>query len=203
MGRDKALIEVAGEPLLLRAVRALALPVRAVGVSVDGAERAERYRAVLAGAGMAAVFHLDREPDRGPLEGVRSSLLELPGPRAFFLAVDAPLVPPELVELLEEEAARPGWRAAVPRWRRGLEPAAAVWSRDLLPEIEAALLRGERSLRQVTGWRGVAIVDVEGAAARRALGGLDPARFFTNVNTPADVARLEKLLDSGGRAESP
>ena len=200
MGRDKALVELAGETLVCRAVRVLAGLFSAVGISCAGPEQVERLARVLDDTGKPRSpddFVVDIEPGRGPLEGVRSALLSMSAPRVFFVAVDAPFLSPALISWLWTEACRPGVSGSMPVWRRGVEPAHAVYSRDLLPAIEAALAGDEASLRQMARCNGMELVDVEAPGGRELLGGIEPERLFASVNTPEDLREIEMLLARG------
>lgn len=136
---------------------------------------------------------IDGAADLGPMEGLRASLAALPEDGAFFVAVDMPVLWAPLLRLLSREAARPGKRAAMPCWQGRCEPACAFYRRGLLPDLEAALARGERSLQAIARWPGVEAVVVEDPQVAAELSRsrpFDPALVFFNLNTPADWRAL-------------
>lgn len=195
MGRDKALVEFHGVPLVARMYGALESLFPDVVLSVSGVEQEKAVRAVLQGgiaSARMARYIPDAERDRGPLEGVRSSLQELDVEYAFFVAVDMPNVPARVINTLWETVRDSGCRGAVPTWDGQIEPACAFYSQQLLPEIEAALARGERSLRQLVEWDGVLRVPVPATSLE-----------FASINTPEDLERTEKLLDKRQKESDP
>jgi len=180
MGRDKALVEFGGEPLLARALRSLRQLFARVHLSIDPRRPYP---------GFAVPSIPDATPGLGPLEGVRASLASLGAP-ALFAAVDVAEISAPLARALWAEGAAAGRRGAVPRWRGGLEPAFAVYGPPLLPEIARLLASGRRDLRQLAGLRGVKVLDLD---APRTLGAVFPDRppdleaLFRNLNRPADI----------------
>jgi molybdopterin-guanine dinucleotide biosynthesis protein A len=82
MGRDKAWLEVDGQPLL---ARALAVLREAGPREVFISSRADRGDAAL-----GCPVLLDREPDLGPLGGIERALQAAASPLVLVLAVDLP-----------------------------------------------------------------------------------------------------------------
>lgn len=199
MGRDKALLDLGGETLLTRLVRILSPHCRALGIAAGGGDRAARLAASLPpGDGPAPEFFLDSRPEAGPLEGVRASLEAIREPRALVVAVDLPFPSMPLARLLWSESSRPGRRGAVPRWRRGLEPTFAVYSKGLLDDLERALAAGRRDLEQLAGHDGVVVIDVDEPSTRKRLGGetpFAPEVGFWNINTPEDLEAARRRVE--------
>ncbi|HWH34341.1 MAG TPA: molybdenum cofactor guanylyltransferase [Acidimicrobiales bacterium] len=158
MGRDKALLALAGEPMALRVARALraagAAEVFAVGGDIDA----------LAARGLVAVA--DERPGEGPLAGLLAALDHARHPVVAVLACD--LVSPDpaavaaVVVALETDPAL-AWAVPVLDGRRQLVHGA--WRRSARPVLGAAFERGERSLhRAVAGLAGTEVAGI-GAAA--------------------------------------
>jgi molybdopterin-guanine dinucleotide biosynthesis protein A len=117
MGRDKATLEVGGQPLLARQIE-LVRQAGASEVFVSGRADAE-----YASFG-CEVLH-DLNPEAGPLAGVERGLATATTPLLLVLAVDLPLMTADFLQRLlmecEEET------GAAPQMRGKLEPLAAVY----------------------------------------------------------------------------
>jgi molybdopterin-guanine dinucleotide biosynthesis protein A len=195
MGSEKALIELAGEPLVVHAMRIL----RKAGLSV-----------MIAGArspldGYAPVVP-DTEPDRGPLGGICSALAFTAAKRAIFLPVDMPLLPASLVSFLLEAARGEEAVVAVPAVGGFAQTFPVVLDRAALPWLRAALETGRGGCYQAfqaaaAGMeRTVKVVSVEQAVKEGKLTqieSLSVENWFMNVNEPADLARAEACLAGG------
>jgi len=141
MGRDKAVIPIAGRTLLERAVST----VRAAGglPLVLGAPRG--------GGGLPGVRCADEGTGGGgrigPLNALRHGL-RIGGTRvAVALACDLPLVPAALLRFLAAEGERRD--AVVPRAAGELQVLAAAYAVSCLASIERRLAAGERSVHGV------------------------------------------------------
>jgi molybdopterin-guanine dinucleotide biosynthesis protein A len=86
---------------------------------------------------------VDREPDRGPLEGIAAGLRAVAGrcPAVFVSSIDLPLLHPDLVLALATRRGEHG--AAVPVADGYVHHLCAVYGSDLLPAVEQQLA-GER-----------------------------------------------------------
>ncbi len=125
------------------------------------------------------------------LAGVAGGLQAATHDWALVIGCDMPFVSAELVTFLA--SLRNGWQAVAPQCARGLEPLHAFYHRDLLPQLEAAVARGERRL-------GLFLQTVPSLLAPEELWRpYDPEGLsFFNVNTPADLARARtRWADAG------
>jgi molybdopterin-guanine dinucleotide biosynthesis protein A len=121
----------------------------------------------------------DERPGYGALGGVHAALRRAGPPWLAVVGCDMPFLPaglwPELLRRAGEA------RLVVPEGPTGLEPLAAVYHRDLMPEIDALLRRGGGPLRAL----------LEAAPSRvtpwRELQGLLPEDAFLNANRPEDL----------------
>ncbi len=179
MGRDKALLPFAGQPLWERQVALLqALGPREILVS---GSRREGFPADL-----RCIADDPAAAGRGPLAGVVVTLRAITAPRALLVAVDLPELSEEFLRALLDRAGEGG---LVPLAREGArflyEPLAAIYPRSCLSLAEARLADEDHSMQGfvracaeaglVTGWE-------------------IPAEFrpaLRNVNTPADLAAGE------------
>ena len=180
MGCDKALLEIAGVPLLVRTVRLL--EPRVAGVTVIGAP--ERYAAL----GLCVVP--DDRAGLGPLGGIATALRISLSEWNLVVGCDLPYLTGEWLDWLIARARASPADAVVPESARGLEPLCAIYRARCAPTLAAALARGVRkatdavaapAMEKVTAgqWRAF---DVGGA-------------LFQNMNTPADYQQARARLE--------
>lgn len=139
MGRDKALLPVAGRPMIERIVEMLRPFFEEILVS---SAEPDRY------SFLGERIVVDSEPGQGPLRGVASALACSSHDTNLVVACDVP-DPPLWLALRLLRAAR-GAGGAVPlRAGGGWEPLFAVYDRKGLSLMEAALARGERRIARL------------------------------------------------------
>ena len=189
MGQDKGLLEVGGEPLIVRTAR-LVEPLVA-GVTVVGSP--ERY-AVL---GLRTIADQNfwsndgNELVQGPLAGIASALARTETIWNLILACDLPYLTAEWVGWLLARTMGCDQQIVIPRTAAGLEPLAAVYRRDCGAPIAAALARGVRKVTDALEEFHVEIV------SERDWRGIDPdGRVLRNMNTPADYEEARKWLEA-------
>ena len=185
MGRDKALLELGGHPLIEHALgklRALGFSPRIVGARSDL-------------AALATVVP-DNFPHTGPLGGIEAALAASNTEQNLFLPVDLPWLPAEFLRWLIERAENTNALAAVPRLQGRPQPLCAVYSKALLPYAQAALVADDakvmRAVEHAANASGLRIdsFDVEPIAAAQAWEQPVPLhRWFENINTPADFEK--------------
>jgi molybdopterin-guanine dinucleotide biosynthesis protein A len=193
MGRDKALLEWQGQPLIEHALdklRSLGCTPRILGVRPD----LERFAPVVP----------DNVQARGPLGGIEAALNFSDANLNLFLPVDLPRLPVEFLRWMAARSAITNAAATIP-WHSGHpQPLCAVYHRRLLPHISAALSQGDGKVMRVIAQAAKAehmSIDhfqIEHVAAAQRSGFLrnedwphwPPAHmWFENLNTPADLAR--------------
>ena len=138
MGRDKALLELGGVPLIVRTVRLLEPLVSSTAVVAP----AEKY----AWPGLRIVD--DRWPGAGPLGGIVTALGTSFTDWNLILACDLPFLTAEWIDWLISRALNSSAQAIVPESKRGIEPLAAIYHRDCGPVFSAAFQQGARSVRE-------------------------------------------------------
>jgi molybdopterin-guanine dinucleotide biosynthesis protein A len=150
MGRDKAFIDVAGEPLVRRVAHALAAAgaERVFVVGGDGA----RIRAL----GLDSVA--DRYPGEGPLGAVLTALAECDATVLAVLATDLIAADPTTIRIVLD--ALEGHDVAVPvaGGRRHFHH--AVWQRSAQARLEEAFVAGERAIKRAA--LNLLVAEVEG-----------------------------------------
>lgn len=180
LGRNKLLLEIAGEPLVRRAAR----QAQAAGLSpilvVLGHER-ERVAAALAGMPVVAVENPQYEA--GLATSFRAGIRAVPpecGAAAVVLP-DMPLVGPEMIRGLVERYRETGSRLVLSLYGETSAPP-TLYARALFPAALAAREGGRQVVREHRA---------EAAAVHH------PAELLVDLDRPADLARLEALLAGG------
>jgi molybdopterin-guanine dinucleotide biosynthesis protein A len=171
MGREKALLEIDGQPLVARVAASLApLFPRIIVVTANPI--------VVSAAGVAAVP--DTRANRGPLGGIHAALKHFNEP-VFVVACDMPFLNAEFIRYLGDEYREED--ALVPLGANGPEHLHTVYGPRPLPELEAYLLQ-ERppSLRRIYEALNTRLLPE--ASARRFSPDLS---CFENWNTPGDI----------------
>lgn len=174
MGRDKAGLEIDGQPLWriqLDKLRALHPAELYISGRPDGP---------YAGEGTEIVC--DALPGGlGPLAGLAAVLERAQSPRLLILAIDLPRMTTAWLHQLLEKT-RPD-RGCVPERGGGFEPLAALYPRTALPFIQSQLVEADRSLHAcLHRLRAANLLETFPISA------VDEP-LFQNWNTPADVDR--------------
>jgi molybdopterin-guanine dinucleotide biosynthesis protein A len=189
MGADKALLPLSGKPLIAHALAILhqaGLPA-----SIAGA------RSPL--SAFAPVIP-DSNPDQGPLGGICAALASTSARWAVFLPVDLPLLPAALVTYLLHSARATGQAVTLASVNGFAQTFPVVLDHALLPLLQAELEAGRcgcYSAFQAAASRlaqPLSVLDVDplvqsGQVAHPEV--LPPARWFLNVNSPADLLGAE------------
>jgi molybdenum cofactor guanylyltransferase len=200
MGRDKALVAFAGQPLIARALTTL----REAGLdpAIAGARTAlESYAAVIPDpvAAAAAVS--------GPLAGICAAMASTTARWCVFLPVDLPLLPASLLICLVRRAQLTGAPITLVSVNGFAQTFPAVLDRAVLPLLQAELEAGRNgcfaAFREATSSlnRALSIVPAEFLVQSGQV--VHPAallafRWFLNVNTQADLGRAEALIARHG-----
>lgn len=193
-GGDKALLMLAGRPLLKHVADRLVPQVETLIVSANG----DPVRFAALGLPVLA----DETSDfPGPLAGVLAALAWMErvgvGPRLLVsLPADAPFIPRDLVARLRAALEGGASRyAAVAQSRGRRHPVISLWTLAAAAEIRAALARGERKVEAMIDRLDAVVVpfpdfEIDGR-------GVDP---FFNVNTPEDLALAEEIWSGAAKA---
>jgi molybdenum cofactor guanylyltransferase len=158
MGRDKALIAVAGEPLLLRTARTLreggALDVMAVGGDGDA----------IAALGLA--WSADLYPGEGPLGGIITALRVASADVVVVVATDLVALTPSTIHAVVGGLTPEADVALVDSGR--VEPLCGAWRRRAEPSLTAAFAAGERAVHAALDDLALVTVPVDAATVRNA-----------------------------------
>ena len=189
MGVDKGLLEIAGEPMIVRAARLVESVVGAPAVVVG---TPEKYREL----GLRAIA--DDWPGCGPLGGIATALRASEADWNLVVACDLPYLTREWLEFLLQRARDSAEEAVVPmnltaENKRGAEPLCAVYHKGCEPALRRAL---EHGVRKVTD--GLAELRVEVIEPKEWKGFDSDGLLFKNVNTPTDYEEAKRRF--AGRA---
>lgn len=173
MGRDKALLEWHGRPLLEHVLSRLGTVFEEL-IVIGGRPEWVTLRGVL--------WIPDEKPGAGVAVALHTALGHLQQP-CFVCACDMPFVHAQFGRWLIENAG--GAAAHVPRWEGQVQPLHAAWFPEAVPFIEASLQEGEHAV-----WR--ILQRMENACVLRWAEEEVIRRFdaegqcFVNLNTPQE-----------------
>lgn len=184
MGRDKALLELGGAPLIARAAR-LVESVAGSPTIVGSPER-------LGALGWKTIP--DDSPGSGPLGGIATALRATEAEWNLVVACDLPYLTREWLEFLVGRALASDADVVLPMNERGAEPLCAVYSKRCDPVIRASLDCGTRKVTD--GLTGLRIRTIEPAEWKA----FDSdGLLFKNMNSPADYEEAKVRLAAGAR----
>jgi len=188
-GGPKALVDIAGRPLIAYVAREMASLAEETIVSVGSPEREAQIRRVLPGV----AFARDVRHGRGPIEGFHEGFRAARGDLVLVAPCDAPLLRASLYRLLLEVLA--DYDAAVPKLEVP-DPVRAVYRRDRVME----LLEASATVRSPS-----ALVDRLNRVyvPTERLRENDPdLSSFVDVNTQIDLDEVLHRLDTSGQGTS-
>jgi len=195
MGEDKALLQLAGRPMVEIAVEKLRKFCAEVSIAGNRDDL----------AAYAPVVHETRT-ETGPAAGVEAGLLAATQPWALFIPVDVPLIPADLLRRWAAEVVGlEGFSASNLYYGRN-QPAFCMIRRDRAQAFSTLLDSGERRLSKLLhhasldgGFYGHWVHDLsELYAPHEHPPQATSDRWFANVNTPEDLAQVEAWLAAAG-----
>ena len=170
MGRDKALLEVAGVPLIARILRVMRDSFTTFLISGDRPDLAEP----------AIPYYADRFPGSA-LGGIYTGLIEAETPYIFVSACDMPYPDPHLIR--EIVGRREGNDAVVPRTGQYREPLFALYSKSCMVPIQNMLENNNYRIQNLYEIVKVMYLDFEEMF-------FDWKKALMNVNTPREYASI-------------
>jgi molybdopterin-guanine dinucleotide biosynthesis protein A len=185
-GRDKALVEIDGIPMLLR-MRAL---LGEVSQAVTVIAPPLRYAAL----GVTAVS--DRWEGQGPLAGIITALLSTneSGSGAewnLIVGCDMPFLTRDWLSYLAERALASGAEVVAPRSAQGLEPLCACWRSNAADKLQNVFDGGVRKITQAMNSLEMEVVDEADWKRFDSAG-----RLFWNMNTVEDFDEAKRILEA-------
>ena len=184
-GQDKALVEIAGAPMLLR-MRGL---LSSIAENVRVIAAPQKYAAL----GVTGIP--DRWAGEGPLAGIITALLTTKETGGadwnLIIGCDMPFLTREWLSYLVERALASGAEVVAPKSAQGLEPLCACWLTGAAPKLQTAFESGTRKITQAMKQLQLEIVDESDWK------GFDSAgRLFWNMNTAADYDEAKRILEA-------
>ncbi|OLP18060.1 molybdenum cofactor guanylyltransferase [Leptolyngbya sp. 'hensonii'] len=176
MGRDKALIAVAGMTLLERVCRVAAQCSSQVVVVTPWPDR---YRA-LPGL-QSCQFVQEQSPEaQGPLVGFAQGLAQVRADWVLLLACDLPRLEGSLLQQWGQQLERvpPAAIALLPRHPKGWEPLCGFYRHRCLPDLQEFIEEGGRSFQD---WLATQVIQELSLTC--------PQMLF-NCNTPEDLTTI-------------
>lgn len=199
MGEDKALLRFRGRPLVQGAVETLRTFCAEVGIAGNRSD-----------LGVYAGIVQEARVGVGPAAGVEAGLLAARLPWALFVPVDVPLMPPEVLRAWAEAvvfAEGEAVCASYLTWGEQPQPAFCLLRKACVGRWSASMDGGERRLLRLLrgleaeGEGAVRAVEVEDVAHAAGDGHGAVELWFSNVNTPEDLA--EAAAAGGPRERDP
>lgn len=198
MGKDKALLEFRGRPLIAHAAGILetaGLKVFIAGAHAEAGSRLNTYAPVIP----------DREPGLGPVGGICAALASTDAEFGVFLPVDIPLLPASLVLYLIRRARITDCAVTLASMSGHVQTFPAVISRRTLPALEKEV--AQRRLGCLASFQTAAVelgeriadVDAEVLVQSGQVShpdALPVAHWFLNLNTQQDLRRAVSLRPS-------
>ncbi len=184
-GVVKALLPLAGKPMIQHVIERVRPQVSELMLSVEEPDRAFEF------------LKLEQVPDRvpgsrGPLGGLFSALVSMDSRYDWLLLVpcDAPFVPGDLFEKLFYQALESNRPGAVASVASEIQPTFSIWHRSLLPDLEHAVLREDMAgFKQFLDGVKLAVVDWPL---------MDSSAFF-NINDQEALNEADRLMQTVNR----
>jgi molybdopterin-guanine dinucleotide biosynthesis protein A len=185
--REKALLDLAGEPMIKRIAERLRPQVGRMVINANGDSK--RF----AQFGLPIVADT-LEGHEGPLAGLQAGLqwarAETPDARFIAsVAADTPFIPDDLVARLLAALEDAGASSAIASSGGKWTPVVGVWSVALSDSLAEALRQGVRAVHRFATAQGSAVVEFPSVE----IGG-EPIDPFFNVNTQVDLEKARALL---------
>lgn len=183
-GRDKALVEIDGKPMLTRMCELL----RGVASEVKVVAAPGKY----ASLGIQSVA--DRWPGEGPLGGIITALQQTELNDAqrewnVMVSCDMPFLTAEWIVFLAQRAAESDAKVVLPQSHHGPEPLCACYKTEAREALQSIFEGGVRKVTQALQQLKMEVLDE--AEWKR----FDSAgRLFWNMNTPADYDEARRIL---------
>jgi molybdopterin-guanine dinucleotide biosynthesis protein A len=139
---------------------------------------------------------------KGPMTGILSALVTLEPPEIFVTACDMPFIKPQLLKYIVNKwtqskgnsslitshpSSKKEWDAAIPVFDGKSQPLLGIYSKRIIRNMEDAIKKGNRSLREFLKKLDVLYIGEEEVRA------IDPeGKSFVNINTLEDYEEVMK-----------
>ena len=185
-GRDKALVELGGLPMLGRMIALLQSVANDVKVVGPPEKYAQFEREMVS----------DRWPGEGPLGGIITALEDAGKSAArtewnAIVSCDMPFLTREWLVFLSERAANSKAQVVLPHSVHGPEPLCACYRTDAAGALRAVFETGVRKVTEGLKHVATEVLDEEDWKRFDSAG-----RLFWNMNTPADYEEARRILEA-------
>ena len=176
-GGDKALISIAGKPMIEWVIERLRPQVDAVLINANSRDVAAAMSAYTVIADSVQGF-------QGPLAGLHAGMARADTAMLACVPCDAPMLPDNLIVHLHRALVEASADIAIARTAGGLQPTFLLCQCNLQVSIEMFLAQGKRAFHLWLAQQNCIEVLFSDELA------------FSNVNTPEDLARVLALLNT-------
>jgi molybdopterin-guanine dinucleotide biosynthesis protein A len=202
MGRDKALLELSGAPMIQRTADLLTALVAKTTLVISASQSGNPNNANDTNdtnpySNFELPMLVDSWPSFGPLGGIATALANAQSKWCLILACDMPFLTKEWIAFLlghstqlETEAPR-RFDAIVPETKRGLEPLCAIYRASCAPILATALNRG---IRKVTD--AISVLNLHRITETEWCQFSQDENLFGNLNTWQDYLEAQQHLKS-------
>lgn len=176
-GSDKGLIEFLGSPLVARI--SAAIESQAAELMINANRNLDRYQQL-----GYRVIQDNLAGHQGPLAGMHAALCAAAHPWLLTIPCDGPFVAADYAGKMLRAATEQKVKLAVAHDGARMQPVYSLIHRDLADSLEQFLSNGERKIDKWHAQHDFATVDFSAEAS-----------MFININTPAQLAEIEKQND--------
>lgn len=174
-GKNKALVNINGIPLIKRVLRVMETLFPSIVVVTN---TPDDY------AFLNLPMFVDKIKGLGPLGGIFTGLNVISENAGFFVACDMPFLNSDLIRYLA--SVRRGFDVVVPTFSGKFEALHALYTQNCLPEIEQLIYNGVYQTIQL--FQSVSVRYVEEHEMRR----FDPElKSFSNINKPDELRKMK------------
>ena len=174
-GKNKALVNINGIPLIKRVLRVMETLFPSIVVITNTPD---------AYAFLNLPMFEDKIKGLGPLGGIFTGLEVISKSAGFFVACDMPFLNSDLIRYLA--SVRQGFDVVVPTFSGKFEALHALYTQNCLPEIEQLIHNGVYQTIQL--FQSVSVRYVEEYEMRQ----FDPElKSFSNINKPEELMKME------------
>ena len=127
----------------------------------------------------------DCNPGQGPLGALYSCLLAARNPYLLIVATDMPFITTGALQKLWQE--RNEFNVVIPKSPDGMQPLAALYSRECIAPIRCQLEQGNLKIRSFFSEVRVKVINCQDFPA------IYHKNIFLNINSPADLQKAQSL----------
>lgn len=175
MGRQKYLIELQGKSIIQRQLNLFQRLFSEIIIVTNHPEHFTIFSKIKVIG--------DQVKDIGPMGGLYSGLIKAKSPIIFLVACDMPFLDQRIINDLVAAFDSEKYSCLVPFITKGLEPLHALYTKDILPQLESCISEKRYSLQEFIRKTPHQICDLR----------LCKTDSFININSFNDLKRLDHL----------